>query len=45
MIARSVFGRDEELAQRCERSQVNSFLPHPLQSKGGFKALPPKANS
>jgi hypothetical protein len=26
-------------------SPATSFLPHPLRPKGGFKGLPPKANS
>ncbi|MDB4312712.1 PEP-CTERM sorting domain-containing protein [Akkermansiaceae bacterium] len=29
----------------ARRRRKAAFLPHPIRSKGGFKALPPKANS
>ncbi len=41
----------DALAQRggvpleLRRGKITPFLPPPLRSKGGFKALPPKANS
>jgi len=30
---------------KTEEFVSTPFLPHPLRSKGGFKPLPPKANS
>ncbi len=43
------FSRCFQAAPMCSPTRHNiyttPFLPHPIRSKGGFKALPPKANS
>ncbi|MDA8967312.1 PEP-CTERM sorting domain-containing protein [Akkermansiaceae bacterium] len=33
------------LALLRRRRKATPFLPHPIRSKGGFKALPPQAMS
>jgi hypothetical protein len=46
---RLVFGFDRlgrfPVVEGFESSFPTPFLPHPLRPKGGFKDLPPKANS